>query len=263
MYGANLGKYPYETECSKVCDPDLVYDSTNNVLHAYWSAADDTKNNKYHLLWHSYSYNGKDWEVPLGSPGSGKQYEPCSVKEADGTTDYDFTDHLSPSVIKDGSTWKMWSVDASITGHPVQYFESTDTNHVVWIRKQTCTGMISDGREPWHIEVQKVGNEYWGFIVEQNYDVGDQTSCSVYFIKSSDGKNWISYNSPVLPPTSSTSGKWDSAFTYRSTFAVESGLLRVWYSACKYIRSGVYYYRIGYTWLGGFDLSLKSDNVIG
>jgi hypothetical protein len=83
----------------------------------------------------------------------------------------------------------------------------------------------------WHINVAYIPskNEWWGAVAA--YPVG-QPCCeatSLFFARSKDGIQWISYKTPILTPAPLS---WDNKTIYRSSllFDSQSNHLKVWYS---------------------------------
>jgi len=140
-------------------------------------------------------------------------------------------DLLSPAIIYDEheGKFKMWGV--SREDRTVEYYESDDG--VNW-HSRTFTDipqyLTYNGIDwsAWHIDVQKMwlSKKYYALIV---YHIVDDDGHSLFFAESDDGIHWLVYDEPVLSP--GQSGSWDDYMIYRSTFIIEEGYFKCWYSA--------------------------------
>ena len=125
----------------------------------------------------------------------------------------------------------MWSVDAgagcTAASSAVRY--RTSSNGISW-SSPVDVNIAQPGRVIWHLEVSYIPskNEYW--MIYPAYPSGSTCgSTDLYFAKSTDKINWITYNDPIIKRDAA----WDSAEIYRSTFLYNDStdMLGVWYSA--------------------------------
>ena len=161
---------------------------------------------------------------------------------------------LSPTVEKNANGYSMWTVNSgpagcSATSATVEVRTSMDGTE--WSGPQRVS-LEQPGYVVWHINVSYIVSkqEYWAAVA--GYPDGSDCGHTVlFYLKSLDGVNWISYNRAVLKP----SAGWDNAQIYRShlLFDPNSNRLRVWYSARD--RSGAWH--IGLT-EGDYDQFLES-----
>lgn len=159
-------------------------------------------------------------------------------------------DLLSPAVIYDPheSLWKLWGVKR--VTWKVEYYESDDglnwrfSGHTDIPETLFCDSW--DGwkeRNCWHLDVQKtrLSRRYIALIVYTNGSQGYGPN-NLFYGDSWDGLAWEVPRKPVLAPSSDG---WDRHFgIYRSTFLIEDGVLKVWYSAADHPRGGTW--GIGY-----------------
>jgi len=167
---------------------------------------------------------------------------------------------ISPAFIYDEheGKWKMWSVTSD---YRVAYFESSDGLNWTLVGYTDIPQYIyynGANRNCWHIDVNKtwLGRKYYALIVYAS-GAGGAIPSYLFFGESSDGLHWTVYDKPVLSPIA---GTWQSTHIYRSTFIIEDGKIKVWYSTCS--DTGVW--RAGYTEasIGFVDLQDVTLNVV-
>jgi len=132
---------------------------------------------------------------------------------------------VSPSILYDvdAKRFKMWYINVPVprTYNP-EYRESEDGFN---FGKAQPVSLTQAGRKIWHLDVQKLSNgKYWMLFVNHY----SETSKCLWFADSNDGKNWQTYDLPVLSPSGVG---WDSSQIYKSTFIVEDSKIKVWYTA--------------------------------
>jgi hypothetical protein len=66
----------------------------------------------------------------------------------------------------------------------------------------------------------------------------------LFYGESDDGIEWVVYREPVLTPLPNS---WQSSKIYRSTFIIEQGRIKVWYSAAS---SGSFLRRLNIKFFG-------------
>jgi|GEM_PF-2082668 len=126
---------------------------------------------------------------------------------------------VSPSVLFDG-TWKLWGVNPA--SYAVDNWESSDGLDWEYCGMANIPRMLL-GRACWHIDVQKVGSKFYALIV-----YGEDEGNVLHFGESSNGLDWTVSDEPILSP--SLDG-FDCNGIYRSSFIIENGKIKVWYSA--------------------------------
>ena len=157
-------------------------------------------------------------------------------------------DVLSPAIIYDEheNKWKMWAV---VFDSGVEYYESDDGLNWTLVGLTNIPATISylgSTRYAWHIDVNKtwLGKKYYALITYSSGS-GGAFPDYLFFGESDDGINWTVYDQPILSPTGSGSD-WDGRAIYRSTFIIEEGKIKVWYSAEQSFASP-WVWRTGYT----------------
>ena len=204
-------------------DASLYYDSASDQLWIYF-LADDTQEH----LFRTTSSDGVTWSAPQELlKGSGYWIS-------------------SPSVERGISTnYGLWTVNLgsnSCTNTPSKIEYRSSADGVTWSAAQ-ATNAVQPGYIPWHVTVNYIPSksEYWMLLAAYaaNSDCG---KTQLFFQKSTDGINWVSYNHVALGIAQL--GRWDDSMIYRSTlhYTPATDLLEVWYNGRQDID-----YRVGYT----------------
>jgi predicted GH43/DUF377 family glycosyl hydrolase len=226
----------------------VLIDSIAPVTERYkmWYAGQYFNSYRYDIGY-AFSSNGINWTkypVPVLQVGIPAQWDNGFLE--------------GPSILKDGSTYKMWYcgydavVDANGTdGHAnIGYATSTDGIH--WT-KYIGNPILTTGNNTWDsINVQdphviKQGSKYYmwygGGASYTNYDQ------QVGFAYSSDGISWTkSTVDPVLKK--GVTGKWDAQTASFPSVLYDSGAFKMWYTGKDAdplpVGSLNYYWEIGY-----------------
>ena len=203
------------------CDTDIVYDDDSDELWVYY--IESGAGTSY--VKRRRSSDGVNWS---------------NEEDIFNVPDYQI---VSPAIVKVGSTYYMWYVDAGSSGcsassTTVRYRTSSDGE--TWSSPQTVN-ITQSGYNIWHLDVIYVPskNEYW--MIYPAYPSGSDCGNTVlFFAKSTDRINWTTYDKIALKKGSG----WDEYQIYRSTFLYDStnDLLRVWYAG-----KGTSGYRVGYS----------------
>ena len=223
------------------CDTDLVYDSENKRMLAYWNWTNDEGADDCQVRM-MVSYDGVHWGAPTGDGQEVAEGEYVTAVR-DTETRYNL---LSPSVTYDSSRdlYFMYYNNAGDVGYTngqknkVQVRWSEDGIH--WSEEardvENFLGRDENGEQlaPWHQDVQYIPsrNEYWA--LSQCF-AGDSPDNSVlYMTRSKDGQHWQQVgNQPVLMPNDAPF--WNDFQIYRSTFLYdpETDVMDIWYSALQ------------------------------
>ncbi len=188
-------------------DTELVYDSATSTLYCYYI---DVVGTTARVLVRS-STDGITW----------------SSETAVLTTTTTTSLAASPTVIKDGSTWKMWYVD--ITDNPnVLTYHTSSSPTSGWSGATNCTIDAIGGRDIWHIYVFKDGSTYRGLFDFCTVDVNGDYNNTLHLASSSDGLDWTVDPTPILSPAGSG---FDGNSIYRTCGVIDGTDLDVWYSA--------------------------------
>lgn len=100
---------------------------------------------------------------------------------------------VSPTVVWDGAQYKMWTIKHDDT--PNNIYLRTATNATgPWSAPSLCTYVLPANKEPWHIEVRKIGNQYHAVVQV----VGNT---ALYFGKSENGIDFTFGSSPIVSNT--------------------------------------------------------------
>lgn len=193
-------------------DPDLVYDPATGRLHLFWAGSRM-----------SYSTDGVTWS------------EPTVVVSASG--------EVSPAVILDGSTWKMWSIDTGESPNTLLYRTASDPAGP-WSSATVLDLQPWLGRDLWHIDVQKVDDGFYALISDCTRDQPGPDARLIFAV-SDDGLDWSVGSAEVIPRPK---GAFNATHTYRATLTpIYDGSaldgFDVWYSG----RSAANAWRIGRT----------------
>ena len=155
---------------------------------------------------------------------------------------------LSPAIIYDihENRWKMWGIEEG--NWRVVYYESDDGLHWEFINYTNMPGYINwlgSKRNCWHLDVNKtkVEKRYFALIVYASGS-GGAPPTFLFLGESEDGISWKVYGEPVLSPLPHS---WQSSKIYRSTFIIEEGKIKVWYSASS---QGIFLRKLGIKVLG-------------
>ena len=249
------------------CDADLLYDSVNDRLLAYWNWADDgggiddelkDQNCQIRLR---ISYDGINWGVPYDKDGNIATTADTVVRMETGDKDFipaisekDRYGMLSPTFTYDDfrGIYTMWAQNSGDAGYNQsgKFIEMRwSEDGINWSEPQKVNNFLGkdeNGRQlwPWHQDIQYIPElqEYWG--LSQCFSTSNPDGSVLYLTKSRDGVNWEQAGTqPVL--RAGKSGTWDDFQIYRSTFYYDNqsdsptgGKFRIWYSALQANTSG-------------------------
>ena len=128
---------------------------------------------------------------------------------------------MSPAIIKDGNTYKMWFVDLA---YKVQYTESTDL--ISWTaKKEVPVSFEKEDYMTWHIDVKKIDSKY--VLIDNAIRKSDGNKRDILYATSDDGKSFT--NAKVILKPSSFG--WDSGFLYRASILKIKNAYVMYYGA--------------------------------
>jgi hypothetical protein len=160
-------------------------------------------------------------------------------------------DFGSISVIKDGSIWKCWGRNGSMSPAVLEYHTSLDAIH--WTTVYNCGyGMVAPGNEVWHLSINQYDGQYWCLMIEDPAQLGGENA-RMWFVNSCDGMNWTGYDSLIL----NVSHNWDNDIIYRGDFIVQDGFLKGIYTA-----KGNSEWHAGYTYNMNVGGTGTSSNIV-
>lgn len=96
---------------------------------------------------------------------------------------------LSPCVRVLDGTWHLWALDSIPSPNVIKHWTATAPN-ATWTLDGTCTiyPALPTGREPWHMEVDRWGDE-WHMLLADGSSGGGNAS-DLYFLTAANGKDW-------------------------------------------------------------------------
>lgn len=182
-------------------------------LYCFWRRYDPNATGAEEKIYYRASTDGVGW--------SDKQ---LAVSNAQSTRRL-----VSPAIVCEGGTWHLWAVDIVPSPNTVVHMTATSPTGP-WSAPAVCTGITSlSGREPWHLDVHRIGSEYVMLYMDVTLDGSD--GGVLYRAVSRDGVAFTQDADPFLGPVK---GRWD-ALLYRScllpaTIKGKAGY-EVWYSS--------------------------------
>ena len=212
-------------------DPDLVYDTDQNILILYWREYSD-------------GVFEKIWAVKISSNSKQSAKILCFEK----VWDYKKTGLvLSPTVWrKSAQEWYMWTTDGNLAVHLY-----TSTDGLTWSLGQPCSApwdTWNGGYIPWHIAAKPNNiDQKIEFLIAGWPKQGAMKDCQLLYATapmSQPKELSMPLPGPLLGP--SAGDQWDNGYIYRSSFIRELGDIprfRIWYSACSKKKA----WHIGYT----------------
>lgn len=185
-------------------DSHIVYNPDNDELECYWRFVDDV-NNKC-IIYRMKSSDGEHWtEKEITAYSNNRKRK----------------DYISPAIIYEGKTYKMWYVDVN---SKVRYATSIDG--IKWTDEKEINITYEEKIKTWHLDVIKTEKGYEMLTVAfENWK--KHNDMSLYYTYSIDGWNWEQAKT-ILEPTTKT-GYWDNKGLYRSSFIFENGMYYVFY----------------------------------
>lgn len=210
-------------------DPELVFDAAADRLVCFWREAlngGDTVTLKA-----ADSLDGVSWSAPVAL--------------------FDVDAGLSPSVVFDGSVWRMWTVKYD-AGSPFTLLARTAAGPFgPWSAPEVCDIAAAGRRDIWHPAVFIDDSGTFRMLLA-DANAGTSHSGTMLLASSSDGMSWSVLSDvhaiplgKVVPPAAGW--EWQSHKIYRATGFQAGDVCRVWYSAMGRDGSGADYWRIGYT----------------
>ena len=184
-------------------DSHLVYNDDLDRLELFWRYTDYDSN--YMALYMRYSYDGNEWS------------ESETVFE---TYNREKDDMLSPALIYDKGTYKVWYVNA----YKVFYRECTNG---AWSSPVDTKMKFADNSFVWHIDVIETSKGY-EMISCACIDKKDRCHMSLYYSTATTETNWSVAQEVVKPSADETS--WDGGGLYRASFINSNGMYFVLYS---------------------------------
>ncbi len=190
-------------------DTELVYNTDTKTLECWWRFYDYPNNRT--VLKRKTTKDGVHWsnsEEML----SGELYK------------YDF---LSPAIIYENGTYKMWAINQN-TGHSLDYRESKNGKDWGKLRQIKITYKDKELAN-WHLDVIHTAKGYEALISAYYPKENDRTHMDLYYSYSQDNINYTTAEKIFSP--SSSSNAFDNRGLYRSSFLYANGRYYMFYSA--------------------------------
>lgn len=194
-------------------DTELVY--ADGKLWCFWRYQDNNAGSASQNIFVRSSTNGTTWTP--------KQLVQQSNKDAKML--------LSPTLIFEGGKWTMWAVNAAVTPNKLVMYKSVGKSPLLgqWGAEQACDLTAPAGRDLWHIQIKRVGDQLVGVLNDcvagQNGANGD-----LYLVDSVDGIKWDRAPRQLLPRVKTG----NHTALYRTTFVpgFKDGNfgLHIWYT---------------------------------
>lgn len=194
-------------------DPDLVYDHATGRLYCFWLG---------HRV--SYSTDGVTWTDPA---------RPIVALSGE----------VSPAVILDGDTWKMWTVRKNDEGLRTLLYREASDPLGTWTDPVTCDASPPAGWDFWHIDAARRPGGGYAFAIACTWP-GVTANTKLWWAESDDG---LTLDVGVFPALDINPHGWDATHIYRASIVpvvAEADLTwDLWYSA----RGSTGAWRIGRT----------------
>jgi len=150
-------------------DPDIVMSPDGTTMIVYYRLYRDDGSPKQRI-YRKTSTNGTAWSA--------------AVQCVDIPTVSD--NALSPAVIYNAGTWRMWTVNRTQSTVTQRVELRTSSDGITWSAASSCT--IPSGIDPWHLDVQLVNGVY--YMLPTVLDQG--TASRLVLLASTDGVTWVS-----------------------------------------------------------------------
>jgi hypothetical protein len=167
---------------------------------------------------------------------------------------------LSPSVVHDGTGWRMWYVRTeSCESGFTEVRERTSVDGIDWPSSTDHSVRVHGNQAlPFHLAARRFEGVY--IMLYVGFPAGAECgkANTLYYAESADGEDWVALENPVLSP-SNRSGEWDARSIYRASFVGRYPNIGMWYSAfgdatcpsCPGYRPGPVW-RVGFTSIGDY-----------
>lgn len=199
----------YEYGVSYNSDTELVYNSDKNQLECWWRYYD--YRNMTVSLYRKVTKDGVHW----------------SKKELTmSSTPLNRHDYLSPALVYENGTYKMWAIDLK-QGFVVHYYESADG--LKWTDPKVINVEYEDPTiRHWHLDVIHSPKGYEMLLSAFPKENNDHLHMSLYYAFSKDNETY-SKARLMLRPRAGT-GKWDNQGLYRSSLLYANNKYYCFYS---------------------------------
>lgn len=168
-----------------------------------------------YLFWRAYmpSQVGTEERIYYRSSTDGVTWSAKTlVRSADATVER----LLSPAVFWDGDQWVMYAVDFIPSPNEIVRLTS-DTLTGTWTSAVTCTCTFPSGKEPWHLDAKKWGDQVL-LLVNDTTTGQSGANGDLFLCSATDGVTFTRSTFPVIPRASA----WHNT-TYRASLVPRIG----------------------------------------
>lgn len=198
----------YEYGVSYHSDTELVYNSDKDQLECWWRDY-DYRNMKVKLF-RKITKDGVHW----------------SEKEMTMIGQLNEHDFLSPALVYENGTYRMWAIDLR-QGYVIHYYESADG--LKWTDPKVISVEYENPNiRHWHLDVIHSPKGYEMLLSASPKTNDDHGHMSLYYAFSKDNENY-SKARVILNPRSGTN-KWDNKGLYRSSLLYADNKYYCFYS---------------------------------
>ncbi len=199
----------YERGISYNSDTELVYNTDKNQLECWWRYYD--YRNMTVSLYRKVTKDGVHWSEKEKTMSS---------------TPLNKHDFLSPALVYENHTYKMWAIDLK-QGYVIHYYESADG--INWTKPVIINVEYENPNiRHWHMDVIHTPKGYEMLLSAFPKDSNDHLHMSLYYAFSKDNKEYTKARI-ILKPSSSKSG-WDNQGLYRSSLLYANNKYYCFYS---------------------------------
>jgi len=198
----------YEYGISYNSDTELVYNSDKNQLECWWRHYN--KRNSAVSLYRKVTTDGVHW----------------SEKEKVMTGVLDKHDFLSPALIYENHTYKMWAIDLR-QGYVIHYYESADGLN--WSKPEIISVEYENPNiRHWHMDVIHTPKGYEMLLSASPKTNDNHSNMSLYYAFSKDNKTYT--KARIMQQPSDSESGWDNQGLYRSSLLFANNKYYCFYS---------------------------------
>ncbi len=215
-HGVVLQKGAYGSWETRVGSPSVILDGTTYKM--WYEGYNPVE--QCGRIGYATSYDGISWTKYGGNP----------VLIPGGNGGWDDYNVFNPSVLKDGSTYKMWYVAQAYQYSPLRIGYATSSDGISWAKYASNPVLVPGSNGVWddkHVSGQFV---MMNATMYEMYYAGQSNSdiVQIGLATSTDGVSWTKHDgNPILPVGSV--GAWDSHALTPGSVVFNCGTYRMWY----------------------------------
>jgi len=232
-------------------NPVMEVGVTGSWDYSNWELPSVINNGSNYEMWYS-GFGPAGWQIGHATSPDGLVWAKDTsnpVLQQGGTGTWDENGLIGPTVLFDGSTYKMWYYGKDVNG-VLSIGYATSTDGVNWTKY--ANNPIIEISQPW--EGASIGHPMVIFdgISYKMWYMANMDQPSIGYATSDSGITWIKYeNNPVLEPTA---GEWDFGAVAYPNVIFENDLYHLWYTG--FGNGGA----ISRTWKKGYATSANGIN---